>query len=319
MPLIFLFVFCLFPLESMAADLGAWDDLVLYIRQQQQAFHRELASAIRAIQDGGLAAAWGLVGVSFMYGIFHAAGPGHGKAIIATYVATHESRLKRAIALSFASAFVQGISAVVLVEGFVGLVGWSRRDAQGMTSQLEQVSFLLVALIGLVLCYRVIKGIWALRNAHSHHDHNHEHDHGHQHHHHDEGEACSVCGHSHAPDPKLLDPKTSLKDTLAIVFSVGIRPCSGSVLVLIFAEIIGLRWAGVGSVFAISLGTAITVSALAFVAVYFRKAALMWAERSGNTYVQHIFLGAALCGGIAITALGLSLFWQTYSVQHPLF
>jgi len=318
MPLV-LIVFCgliLFPTNAFAADASYWSELVFYIRTQQQAFHKELAAAIRAIQEGGVQAIWAMVTISFLYGIFHAAGPGHGKAVISTYLISQESQLKRGIFLSFASAFVQGISAIVLVEGMVGLIGWSRGEAKDAVPVLEQVSFALIALIGIVLMKRVASALWKRHSTHKqhhHHEHSHNHDHNHDDHH------CATCGHSHAPSPAQLENSSNLRDTLAIVFSVGIRPCSGSVLVLIFAEIVGLRMAGILSIFAISLGTAITVSALATLAVYFRKGALHLAQKQDSQLVINLSLGAAFIGGFLISAMGISLLIEASQTSHPLF
>jgi len=324
MPVILL-IFALFlfaPTQALAADASYWSELMFYIRTQQQQFHRELAEAIRAIQDGGIQAAWAMVTISFLYGVFHAAGPGHGKAVISAYLLSHESKLKQGIALSFAAAFVQGLSAVILVEGLVGLAGWSRSDAREAVPVLEMVSFGLIALIGLVLVKRAATALWRqYRTMHSH-DHSHSHDHDHTHHHHDHDHDvhhCATCGHSHAPSPDMLKSGHSVKDIIAIIFSVGIRPCSGSVLVLIFAEIIGLRLAGIGSVFAISLGTAITVSTLAFFAVHFRKGALYIAQKQEGRLLQNLALGSAICGGLLIMAIGLSLLLEASTSKHPLF
>ncbi|GGF63201.1 nickel/cobalt efflux system [Terasakiella brassicae] len=308
MPIIFLFLACLlFPVDAFANEAGYWSEMIFYIRTQQQLFHREMAGAIRAIQDGGLHAIWAMITISFLYGVFHAAGPGHGKAVIGTYLLSHESKLKKGIALSFASAFIQGLSAIVLVEGLVGIIGLSRSDAKDAVPMLEMVSFALIALIGLVLVKRGVQALWQ-RNHHKH-----KHDHHHSDH------VCSTCGHSHAPDPALLTPKSSLKDVLAIIFSVGIRPCSGSVLMLIFAELIGLRFAGIAAVMAISLGTAITVSSLALLAIYFRKTALYIAERQSGSFMQNLSLIGAISGGAFIFAIGLSLLWQASQTSHPLF
>lgn len=316
MPVILLiFAFFLFaPTQAMAADASYWSELMFYIRTQQQQFHREMAEAIRALQQGGVQAAWGMVTISFLYGIFHAAGPGHGKAVISAYLLSHESKLKQGIALSFAAAFVQGLSAVVLVEGLVGLAGWSRSQARDAVPVLEMVSFGLIALIGLVLVKRAATALWRqYRPVPHHHAHHHSHDHDHDAHH------CATCGHSHAPSPDMLKSGHSLKDIFAIIFSVGIRPCSGSVLVLIFAEIIGLRLAGIGAVFAISFGTALTVSALAFLAVHFRKGALYLAQKQEGRLMQNLALGSAICGGLFITAVGLSLLLEASTTKHPLF
>jgi len=325
MPLILLLICAiwLFPVDALASEASYWAQTVHYIRVQQQQFHRELAGAIRALQDGGIQAVWGMVTISFLYGVFHAAGPGHGKAIISTYLLSQESQLKRGIFLSFASAFVQGLSAVVLVQGLVGLVGLSRSDAKDTVPLLEMVSFGLIAVIGLVLIKRASLALYRKNKTAPSHDHDHHHDHSHNHDHshyhaHDD-HTCSTCGHSHAPSADMLAKNTSLRDTIAIIFSVGIRPCSGSVLVLIFAEIIGLSWAGIASVFAISFGTALTVSALATLAVYFRKSALYLAERQGGAMIQNLSLLAALLGGVVITGLGVSLLIEASASPHPLF
>jgi len=320
MPIILLFLACLiFPVDAFANEAGYWSEMIFYIRTQQQLFHREMAGAIRAIQDGGLHAIWAMITISFLYGVFHAAGPGHGKAVIGTYLLSHESKLKKGIALSFASAFIQGLSAIVLVEGLVGIIGLSRSDAKDAVPMLEMVSFGLIALIGLVLVKRGGQALWRLNRSHHEHEHEHEHHHTHEHHHHHSDHVCTTCGHSHAPDPALLTPKSSLKDVLAIIFSVGIRPCSGSVLMLIFAELIGLRFAGIAAVMAISLGTAITVSSLALLAIYFRKTALYIAERQSGSFMQNLSLIAAISGGAFIFAIGLSLLWQASQTSHPLF
>ena len=321
MPLILLLICAiwLFPVDALASDASYWAQTVHYIRVQQQQFHRELAGAIRALQDGGIQAVWGMVTISFLYGVFHAAGPGHGKAIISTYLLSQESQLKRGIFLSFASAFVQGLSAVVLVQGLVGLVGLSRSDAKDTVPLLEMVSFGLIAVIGLVLIKRASLALYRKNKTAPSHDHDHHHDHDHSHDHAHDDHTCSTCGHSHAPSADMLAKNTSLRDTIAIIFSVGIRPCSGSVLVLIFAEIIGLSWAGIASVFAISFGTALTVSALATLAVYFRKSALYLAERQGGAMIQNLSLLAALLGGVIITGLGVSLLIEASASPHPLF
>jgi len=300
-------VLILFPVEAYAAEPNLWAELVHYIRTQQQSFHRELAGAIRAIQTGGLYAVWGMISLSFLYGIFHAAGPGHGKAIISTYLLSRESKLKQGVFLSFSAAFLQGITAIVLVEIIAGVLNFTNREVQGFTPYLGQFSFLLITLIGLMLIKRATSMFLQQRKAH-HHDHHHDPDHN-----------CESCGHSHSFNPDELAEKTNMKEVIGLVFSVGIRPCSGSVLVLIFAELIALRWAGIASVFAISLGTAITVSFLAILAICFRKFALMIAEKQDSNLLKSLSQGTVLIGGLIITLLGLSLFIDSSLTSHPLF
>ena len=95
---IFAFVFAVIGLTfllllSEAPHLfGEWGGFVFSLQTLQRDVHSSLADAVRGGERDGLIAAWSLISLSFLYGVFHAAGPGHGKLIIATYLATHESR-----------------------------------------------------------------------------------------------------------------------------------------------------------------------------------------------------------------------------------
>ena len=100
------------------------------------------------------------------------------------------------------------------------------------------------------------------------------------------------------------------------MLSVGIRPCSGAVLVLLFAEVLGLRWAGIAAVLAMSLGTAGAVGVLAVLAVNFRR--LAGALAGGGRHWVFAGQAVAFLGGIVITALGASLFIGSLGGQHPL-
>ena len=79
---------------------------------KQSEFYREISSTIRAAKSDG-SAVWTLLGISFAYGIFHAAGPGHGKAVISSYLVANQETARRGIVLSFASALLQSLVAVV--------------------------------------------------------------------------------------------------------------------------------------------------------------------------------------------------------------
>ena len=286
---------------------GLWGSIVVYVQQKQRELHRELVAAIKALRREGPAAAWPLIVLSFLYGVFHAAGPGHGKAVISTYLLTHKSALRRGIWLSTAASFTQGLTAVLLVLLLVGLIGWTRSDAHSAVGTLETVSFALIALLGLGLAVRALWSLWrsfhrpaaASELPHAH------------------GNGTACCGHSHAPDRTQIEQPLSLRTFCAIVLSIGIRPCSGAVLVLLFAEVLGLRWAGIAAVLAMSLGTAITVSALAILAVNARHLASLVAKDS--RYFALAGQAIAMLGGIVITALGASLFLGSLGPSHPLF
>ncbi|MEM9299083.1 MAG: nickel/cobalt transporter [Bacteroidota bacterium] len=289
------------------------DYLISYIYSQQQSLHRQLAVAIRSVKEGGVTAMLGLIMLSFFYGIFHAAGPGHGKAVITTYIATHENQLKRAMLLSLVASMAQGFSAIIIVGGVLFFVN-RHENVLAAAKLIELFSFGLIASLGMLLVYRSFISFRKKGMNHqipSHKEKACDHD--------DDGNECSICGHSHAIDPNMINEKTSWKESLAVIFSVGIRPCNGSVLVIIFSTAVGLHWIGISSVLAISLGTAITVSFLAFIAVYFRKFTLLISEKSLGGYLERTFLFISILGALIITLLGTSLFIQSLTNTHPLF
>ena len=96
--------------------------VVGWILTQQAMFYRALSGLIRAAKTDG-SAYWGLMGISFAYGIFHAAGPGHGKAVISSYLLANEETWRRGIILSFAAALLQALTAIVLVAVVAVLIG----------------------------------------------------------------------------------------------------------------------------------------------------------------------------------------------------
>jgi nickel/cobalt exporter len=160
----------------------------------------------------------------------------------------------------------------------------------------------------------------ALQHDHGHRGHDHG-DHGHHHHNHTPGHAMADhqlsghpdaehddpghahdahCGHSHGPEPTQLSGPGGWRRGFSAVLTVGIRPCSGAILVLVFALAQGLFWAGIAATLVMGLGTAITVATIAVIAVSAKGLALgMTAGREGR--------GALLMRGIEFGAAGLVL------------
>ena len=288
----------------------------------QRDLHRQLAGAVKMLKsDGGFAAAWLLASLSFIYGVVHAVGPGHGKAVISSYVLANERTVRRGVLLSFLAAIVQAFSAICVVVILAIVMNAAGLTIKATEGHLETASYALIALVGLWLVVSQLRRIFAGNGEHVHdHDHGHNHDHGHDHHHgHDHGHShahCDSCGHSHMPDPQDLEGKLSWRKAAAIVFAVGIRPCSGAVIVLIFALANGLFFAGVAATFAMALGTAITVSTLAVLAVGSKQLALRIAGDSGN-WSGWILNGAALGGSVLVLMLGVTLFIGSLGPARP--
>ena len=117
------------------------------------------------------------------------------------------------------------------------------------------------------------------------------------------------------PEVKDLRGEWSWTRSLALAFAVGIRPCMGALLVLISANLMGLYWAGVASTFAMALGTFITVSLIAAVAVYARKAASRLARRDAR-WMDWLSFGLRLGGGGVIAFLGAIMFLASLGTNH---
>jgi ABC-type nickel/cobalt efflux system permease component RcnA len=108
------------------------------------------------------------------------------------------------------------------------------------------------------------------------------------------------CGHSHGPEPGELAGPGGWRRGFGAIFAVGIRPCSGAILVLVFALAQGLFWAGVAATFVMGLGTAITVATIAVIAVSAKGLAGRLANgREGG--------GALVMRGMEFGAAGLVL------------
>jgi nickel/cobalt exporter len=215
------------------------------------------------------------MGISFAYGIFHAAGPGHGKAVISSYLVANDETWRRGIVLSFASAILQAFTAIAVV-GIAAILLGATAKAMGNTVRvIEIVSYALIIMIGLRLLWVKGRALIALLRPHAQHDHHHHddhHDHGHAHahghaHDHDHSDEASAWGHAHAPEPSELAGRHWLRRGLAAIVAVGLRPCSGAIIVLVFALAQGLFWIGVASNFVMGIGTAITVAIIATIAV----------------------------------------------------
>ncbi len=133
----------------------AADGVVGWVLAKQAEFYRGLSGLIRAAKADG-SAAWGLFGLSFLYGVFHAAGPGHGKAVISSYLVANEETWRRGVVLSFASALLQALVAVAIVGIAAVLLNASAKTMGDAVRWIEIVSYALIAAVGARLLW--VKG-----------------------------------------------------------------------------------------------------------------------------------------------------------------
>jgi ABC-type nickel/cobalt efflux system permease component RcnA len=282
-----------------AGAAGGFFGLVL---SWQNKFHQELQGAARALKTDA-SAFWTLAAASFAYGVFHAAGPGHGKAVLASYMVANETALKRGLALAALAALLQGGVAIAIVGVATIVFNATAKHMTDAANAIELASYAAIAALGARLVWtkgRALAAVWragapaapsrftcvaADDSAHIH---------------------GPDCGHFHAPDPATLGAGFSWPDALATVVAAGLRPCSGAILVLVFTLAQGLFAAGAAAVMAMSAGTAITTGALASLAVFAKGAAL----RLGGADSRRSLLigrGAELLAAALVLGLGLAL------------
>jgi nickel/cobalt transporter (NicO) family protein len=272
-----------------ASGLGA------YILALQGSFFRSLQAAVAALKESG-AAFWSLLTIGFGYGVFHAAGPGHGKAVIAAYLVASERALLKGVLLSLAAALVQALVAIALVGVVAVALRATAATMSQVTSTVEIVSFAAVAALGAALTWRKagkLLGVATLSRDRA-------------------LPPASDCDHVHLPPPAEIDRMTRWREIAGVVLAAGIRPCAGAIVVLVFAFSQGLFPAGVAATFAMALGTALTTGVIAAVAVFGKALALRSAGGRGSTGTLAL-AGLELLAAAFVLVLGASLLGGMWS------
>lgn len=295
---------------------GPLGPIFAWIAVHQAAFNRSLTAALSNLKQNP-AGIWLLFGLSFAYGVFHAVGPGHGKAVISSYLVASGATARRGIALSFLSALVQAASAIVIVAIGTIVLHVTAMTMTAATDWIETASYAAISLFGAWLLWSKIRGGHHHHHHHFHpiadgdHDHAHDHDHGHDHDH-DHG-SDERCEHEHRVPSRAIEPAgPSLARAWSAVVSVGIRPCSGAIIILVFAWSQSLFAAGVAATLLMALGTGLTVATLATLAVSAKGLALRLAKGgTGAGIALRLARGIEIAGAAAVLLLGLFMLGGT--------
>lgn len=270
------------PREALPVTTGVFGVLLGW----QSQFYREMTATLKAAAQTPTAL-WSLLALAFGYGVFHAAGPGHGKAVISAYIVADDRSLRRGLALSFAAALVQALVAIALVSLLTLALKATANTMSAATRVIEQASFALVALVGFWVVWRKSGSLLALVAGAQVHD--------------------AACDHVHLPVPEAMARLAGWREMVGVVLAAGLRPCAGALIILVFAASQGLVWAGVAAAFAMALGTALTTGALAALAVFFKFAALRLAG-GGSLRAARVIATGELLAAAFVATLGLALF-----------
>ncbi|MDE2445859.1 MAG: nickel/cobalt transporter [Alphaproteobacteria bacterium] len=289
------------------------EDPVGWARDQQQIYYGSMSGALKAMKDGSSAtAAYTLLLIGFAYGLFHAAGPGHGKVVISSWLLATENDLKRGLIVAFLSSMFQALTAIILVSALylvVASVGGIVRD---VTAYLESASYAMICGIGIYLVFTALRG-WVRKPAIQAQtmttpfpfeivsptpdlvDHVHD----------------AHCGHAHTPEPQDLRGDWSLAKALSLSIAIGLRPCTGAILVLLAANAIGLAWVGIAATLAMGFGVFITVSTIAIITVYGKNFAMKLAKGDNQKLAASVRV-LKIGGGMAIAFIGGIMFLGSF-------
>jgi nickel/cobalt transporter (NicO) family protein len=294
-------LFLLFALAGGAWLWHAWPQVLLKSIIWQRELNQQMSALLQAVAENPTKAGGSLLVFSFIYGVLHALGPGHGKIVITTWLATHPSKLKSSIGLTLAASLLQGMVAIGLVLVVLTLLALPARQLHLSSFWLEKGSYALVGMLGVLLCWRALKKLrqilrrptfTAFTPHHEHHD------------------GCG-CGHQHLPYPQQMESGNDWRARLVIVLSMGMRPCSGAIMVLLFSKVVGVFSWGVASALAMAAGTSITISSLALLVHSFRQLAVRLSGKKAPVMWQQIgWTTLALAGG-AVLVIAAVVMWMS--------
>lgn len=291
--------------------------LLFKVMEWQKAFNLKLSASLNALGENQSQAGITLVFISFLYGVFHAVGPGHGKFILSSYLSLEKTKLQQAMKITFASALVQGLVAVSLVTVLVVIFTLSRQYFNFTLKWVERISFSMLILFGLYWCYQVFKSIRKRKAkkpmikslvlqkneqksplvSPTHHIHH---------------ENCG-CGHKHAPTSNEMQQAQDWKTQLMLILSIGARPCSGAILVLFLSYTLNLYLWGVLSALVMAVGTGFTLSLFAYLVIVARNRAVKISSWYFSVNTNQKFVWAIkFAVGIALILLGITLFHSSF-------
>lgn len=268
--------------------IAYWQPLHHALQRLQNQWQRDLAAQLLALRrHGNDATTWlTLSSLGFLYGILHAIGPGHGKAIIATFTLSQPTARRQTLAIAIGGALMQGVSAILWVALAMGLLHLLMPDAVNHSHWLNRANAALIIAIGAYILYR--------HRPRRRHD------------------AHCACGHDHHHHDT---PATSALSPWAAIVAIGIRPCSGAVISLAAAWSWSLIGAGIAMTLAIACGTALTIATIALLCYHGRQHLARRLTHDGARLAR-LTRTLALVGGLILILLG-ALLWQSDSDITP--
>lgn len=287
--------------------------VLFQVVEWQKSINGQLAATMRQISQYPHQAGFTLLVVSFLYGVFHAVGPGHGKFILTSYLSLEQTKLPKMLKITWSSAIVQGVVAVALVTVLVVIFTISRQAFNLTLKWVERTSFLIMIGFGAYWLYQASKTFLqkkrkkrplvihqirpqslVLTSGQNH------------------SENCN-CGHKHLPSSQQMAKIQDWKSMWAVIFSIGLRPCTGAVFVLFFAYTLDLYWWGVISAIVMAIGTGLTLTLFACLVLFARYKAVQASQWYFSIKTsRQLVLVLKVCLGIVLMGFGCLLLHSSF-------
>jgi nickel/cobalt exporter len=311
-------------------------------------FNQHMTAAVRGMRHDSHAA-WTLMALSFLYGIVHAAGPGHGKAVVSSYLLATRQTLRNGVLLAFVASLAQALGAIALILVASSVLHMTSVSMTWAGFYFEIVSDALIIALGCWLVWsKIVRPAWTpklafepvtflsrpsrylsaatssatsrfvasdatepamISNTGSRVAANSPTEAFDQ----VDSAACE-CGHSHMPDAGMVEGSLDWRKAWTVVASTALRPCTGALIVLVFSISQGLLLAGIAATLVMGLGTAVTVATLAVLAVSARKTAFMLTS-ADSPFGRRLMRCVEACGAITVLLFGVVLMAGTLFLQ----
>jgi nickel/cobalt exporter len=203
-----------------------------------------ISITIRSLNDdNSLSISLLILSIAFLYGLVHAAGPGHGKALVAFYFTSNKSDYKKAFKIGYMIAIIHAVSALIFTFGiFYILKTMFRKNFNEMTSLTMQISSITIISVGLYLIYESYKK---------------------------------------RKQYKEKEVIKSNKREYAVAFSVGIVPCPGVMTIVLFCIVLKQFLLGILAAIAMSIGMGLTISIAGILSILLKKKTGMFFNSKG--------------------------------------
>ncbi|SON52623.1 nickel/cobalt transporter [Vibrio tapetis] len=263
-----------------------WPELLLQAIHWQRDLNSQLSDLLYDIQENKSHAWSTFIVVSFGYGILHSMGPGHGKVIVATYLMTQPSNAKSSLYITVLSSILQAVVAIALVTTLLAVFQSSMREIHSHAEVVMKLSYFCVALLGFTLCYKALRKLVFVKR--------------------EKGLQQQA---SNTQNGSCTD--SSYREKAAIILAIGLRPCTGAIMILLFANMVGLYWVGIVSALIMAIGTCITTSCIALMTLSGKKVVLGYMKHSTKPVRSNLPQVFKLVGGILVAAFGILLMQST--------